>query len=182
MTAIAGPYLIVCAILGLGGVAKLVSPQPARRALHTLRVPAPIAAVRALGLAELALAVAAALVGGAILPPMVGAAYLAFAVFVVAMLRGGGATSCGCFGSSSTPPSWLHVAINLVSAAVAFAATSIPALGTTLSEQPGAGAPLIGLVVVGTYLSFVLLTLLPTVLAPPQPHISPFAIINETTR
>lgn len=176
MTALAGPFLIACAILGLGGIAKVVAPLPARQALRTLGVPTPIAAVRLLGCAELALACAAFFSGGTILPILVGVAYLAFAGFVVIMLRRSGDTSCGCFGSAATPPSWLHVLVNLASAGVAFAAIGIDSLGTVLDEQPAAGIPLLGLVAVGTYALYLLLTALPVLFAPPTDRIRPFTI------
>jgi hypothetical protein len=180
--ALAGPYLIVCTILGLGGVAKLVSPSPARRAIGALGIPVPIAAVRILGMAEVVLACTSVLKGGRIMPSLVGMAYLAFAAFVVAILRQGDSVSCGCFGSNSTPPSWLHVAVNLTSAAVAFGAIGIDGLATTLDDQAGAGIPLLGLVVVGSYLLYLLLTVLPVVMAPPQPAVEAFSINEDRTR
>ena len=180
MTALAGPYLIVCTILGLGGIGKLVAPTSARRALHALGVTVAPTAIRLLGAAEIALACAAAALGGVALPAIVGAAYVSFAAFVVVMLRSGTATSCGCFGSAATPPSALHVLINLGSAAVAFVSIGGDDIGAILSDQPGAGIPMVGLVVLGSYLLYLLLTLLPVVLAPPQPRVTEFSIPPRT--
>ncbi len=176
MTALAGPFLIVCCLLGLGGVAKLVAPAPASRALRGLGVPAPTGGVRALGAIEGVLAVAAIVLGGTVLPAAVGTAYVLFAAFVVAVIRAGDPTSCGCFGRSATPPSWLHVAVNLASAAVALASMGTTGLRGTLDGQVGAGIPLIGMVIVGTYALFLLLTALPIVLAPPRAPVTPFAV------
>lgn len=180
MTAFAGPYLIVCTMLGVGGVAKIIAPLPARRALRALGVPVPIAAVRSLGVAELALACVAGFRGGTVLPMLVGVAYVAFALFVVQILRSGEGISCGCFGSSATPPSWLHVTVNLVSAAVAFAAVGIDSTATVLDQQPAIGIPLLSLVAIGTYGLFNLLTVLPMLSAPPAPVVREFGM-NEGT-
>ena len=178
MTALVGPFLIVSVILGLGGVAKLASPIPARRAVRAVGVEAPLFAVRLLGATEIGLAVAAILKGGTLLPIAVGMAYIAFAAFVVLLLRTSAGTSCGCFGSASTPPSALHVIINLASAGVAFGATGVDGLRTTLDDQAGAGLPLVALVVVGAYALFLVLTALPTVLAPPERAAAPFRIYD----
>ena len=176
MTALAGPFLIVCTILGLGGVAKLVAPLPARQALRALGIPAPIAAVRLLGLSEVALACAAFFSGGPILPMVVGMAYSAFAAFVVLMLRRDAETSCGCFGSAATPPSWLHVVVNLASAGVAFGAIGIDSLATIVGDQPAAGVPLLCLVAVGSYGLYLLLTALPVLFAPPVERVREFSV------
>jgi hypothetical protein len=42
----------------------------------------------------------------------VAVSYLAFTTFVVvARLRGGVLSSCGCFGRADTPPTWLHAGV-----------------------------------------------------------------------
>lgn len=178
MSALVGPFLIVCVILAIGGAAKIAAPTPARRAIRAVGLDLPLWSVRVLGAAEIALAVAAAFKGGVILPIAVGMAYLAFAAFVVAMLRSGAGTSCGCFGSASTPPSTLHLVANVASAAVAVGAAGVDSLTTTLDGQAGAGLPLVALVLVGSYALFLLLTALPTVLAPPVPAVASFALVD----
>lgn len=179
MTALAGPFYIVCTILGLGGVAKVWAPLPARRALRGVGAEVPVAAVRLLGGAEVALACAGAFRAGTILPMMVGMAYVAFAAFVVLMLRSDAGTSCGCFGSASAPPSVLHVVANLVSAGVAFAAIGLAGLPDVLGDQPVEGVPLMALVVVGSYATYLLLTVLPVVLAPPRAAAAEFALTDR---
>jgi uncharacterized protein YjeT (DUF2065 family) len=176
MTALAGPFLIVCTILGLGGLAKLWAPLAARRALRAASVEVPLAAVRLLGLAEVVVACIAIFRGGTIMPILVGMTYLAFAAFVIVMLRSGEGASCGCFGSASAPPSILHVVVNVLSAAAAFGAVGVDGLMTTLDDQAGAGIALLVLVVVGSYALFLLLTALPVVLAPPQPQVASFSL------
>jgi predicted ribosomally synthesized peptide with SipW-like signal peptide len=62
-----------------------------------------------------------------------------------------------------TPPSGLHVVINLgaVAAAIGVAAGDGTGLGETLAAQPLAGVPLLLLVGVGTYAAFTALTVVP---------------------
>ena len=63
---------------------------------------------------------ARSLVGGPVFAALVAVSYLAFAGFVVVALRSGAPiSSCGCFGKVDTPPSLVHVVIDLVLAAVA---------------------------------------------------------------
>ena len=182
MNALVGPFLIVCVILAVGGAAKIAAPIQARRAIRAVGLEVPLWTVRALGLGEITLAVAAALKGDTILPIAVGMAYLAFAAFVVLMLRSGAGTSCGCFGSASTPPSGLHVAVNVACGAVAIGAAGVDGLVTTLDDQAGAGLPLVALVLVGSYAMYLLLTALPTVLAPPERAVAAFALVDRDDR
>jgi len=186
MTALAGPFLIACAILGAGGAAKLITPAPAQRAVQTLLVAArrsptvPLWTVRLLGAGELALATAAALQGGPALPALVAIAYGCFALFVVAMLNSGAGTSCGCFGSSATPPSRLHVVLNVALAGVALGSIGAPSLGDVLGDQPWAGIPLLGLSTLGSYLVLLVFIELPRLSAPPQPNVAAFSLAAST--
>ena len=176
------PRLFESAVqIGDGG-AKILAPVQARRAIRAVGLEVPLWSVRALGLAEVGLAAVAGLKGGVVLPIAVGMAYLAFAGFVVMMLRSGAGTSCGCFGSASTPPSALHVVVNVVSAAAAFGAAGTDELVTTLDRQAGAGLPLVALVLVGAYVMYLLLTALPTVLAPPERAVAAFALVDPADR
>ena len=182
MSDLVGPFLIVCVILAVGGAAKVVAPLQGRRAIRAVGLEVPLWSVRLLGLGEIALAIAAALKGGTVLPIAVGMAYLAFAAFVVLMLRSGAGTSCGCFGSASTPPSGLHIAVNVACSAVAIGAAGVDGLGTTLDDQAGAGLPLVALVLVGSYAMYLLLTALPTVLTPPERAVASFALVEPGSR
>lgn len=182
MSALVGPFLVVCVILAVGGAAKIATPLQARRAIRAVGLELPLWSVRLLGAAEIALAGAAALKGGVVLPIAVGMAYLAFAAFVVLMLRSGVGTSCGCFGSASTPPSNLHIAVNVAAAAAAVGAAGVDGLVTTLGDQAGAGLPLVALVLVGSYATYLILTALPTVLAPPEQRVASFALADPGHR
>ena len=84
MPALTGPALVAAALLALAGAQKLVDPTMTVGALRALRLPSSPWLVRLGSAAELALGVAAIVVGGAALWWAVAASYLAFA-----RLRGG---------------------------------------------------------------------------------------------
>ena len=70
---------------------------------------------------------------------LVALSYLLFAAFVVVALRSGAPiSSCGCFGKADTPPSVVHVVLDLLFAGVATAAafTGDVALPDVLGDQP----------------------------------------------
>jgi hypothetical protein len=162
-----GPYLIGCALLAVAGAAKAARPGDTARALHELvpavaLVPATVA-VRAGAIVECALGVAALALPR---PPLAGAvalSYLVFAGFVLlARRRGGPLATCGCFGAPDTPPTILHVVVNLgiTVSAVAVAAHGFGGtLGDVLAQQPWHGVPLVVVSGLGAWLAF--LTLVP---------------------
>ena len=101
--------------------------------------------VRAVGIAEAVVAVAALATGWWFLALLVAASYLAFALFVIGALRAGKPlSSCGCFGKVDTPPTMVHVVIDLAAVAVATGVAVAPdaALPDVLADQPLAGAAL----------------------------------------
>jgi len=165
MGAWAGPFLIAASLLAAAGVVKVVDPANAVGALRAFGVPVPSAAVRCVGAVEALLAVSAALTGAPVLAALVAASYLLFTAFVLmALARDLPIGSCGCFGKVDTPPSVLHVAVNLgaVAAALGVAvAGDGTGIGHALAAQPLAGLPLLLLVAVGTYAAFTALTVVP---------------------
>jgi uncharacterized protein YjeT (DUF2065 family) len=132
------PFVVVCALLALAGVLKLRSPQAARDALSTLGVRVPPAAVRILGLAELALGVLAALRPNPATVGLVAFAYAAFGVIVALLVRAEGNADCGCFGAASSVASWAHVALNAAACAVAVAVAFVrpPGLAWIATRAP----------------------------------------------
>lgn len=127
-------FWVVCLVLVVAGSSKLVAPEqvastlvalggPRRAPRSTSSVPGVLAA-RVVGALEVVLGVAGLAVGGTVVASGVAAVYAAFAVIVV-LARRRGLSSCGCFGASSAPPSWVHVAVNAGSGAVALAAAVI---------------------------------------------------------
>ena len=116
MTAIMAAAAI---LLVVAGSQKLVDPYPTATAVRQARLPAAAALIRAGGLSEVALGAWFIVAGNAAASGAIAAAYLAFAGFVAVAMAKGIDGSCGCFGRSDTPPTWLHVVINVALAIVA---------------------------------------------------------------
>ena len=114
MSVLAGPFVIASALLALGGAFKAVDPADTAYAFRALGLPHAPLLVRAGGAAEVVIGVGALAVGGPVFAALVALSYLAFAGFVVVALRSGSPiSSCGCFGKVDTPPSVVHVVIDL---------------------------------------------------------------------
>jgi len=173
MSVLAGPFAIAAVLLAAGGAAKAVRPRDTARALTAVGVRFPRmlpgrVVVRIGGAIEAAIGVAALLVGGPVLCALVAASYLAFAGFVVVALRSGAPiSSCGCFGKVDTPPSMVHVVLDVAFAGVAAAAafTGGVALPDVLGEQPLLGIPFLVLLVLGCSLVLLAFTSLPKTMA-----------------
>ena len=172
MSVLAGPFAIACVLLLGAGLLKAWNPGDTANALRTVGVPISYAAsrglVRAFGVVEAVLAAIALFTGNPIAAVLVAASYLAFAGFVVVALRRGAAiASCGCFGKVDTPPSIVHVVLDLCFAGVAIAVafTGDVALPDVLRDQPLAGVPFALLLAIGVYLVFLAFTALPKTMA-----------------
>lgn len=164
MGAWSGPFLIAALLLAAAGVAKAVDPAMTVGALRGIGLAIPPFGVRAVGAFEAALAVAAAVTGAPVLVLGVAASYLVFTLFVVvALARRVPIGTCGCFGKIDTPPSWIHVGVNLGAAAsaVAVAVADGGGIAGVVRAQPLAGIPFLALVVVGAYAAFTALTIVP---------------------
>jgi hypothetical protein len=121
---LAGPYLAAAGLLVAAGVPKVVDPMNLARAIRAAGLPAGRTVVRLGALAEVVVGLWALIAPGRYAATLVAAAYLAFTVFVVRVLRRGGVVgSCGCFGKADTPATRTHAALTgaaaLVAAAVA---------------------------------------------------------------
>ena len=142
-------------------------PAPTAGALRAMRLPAALPLVRGLGLGEVVLGVSAGITFAPPLLVLLGAAYLAFATFVTAALGANTPLqSCGCFGQDDTPPSAVHVGLNLAAAGTAFAAaiSGTPSLDVTLADQPWGAIPFVMLVGICVYLCVLIATVLPLAL------------------
>jgi hypothetical protein len=169
VSVVAGPFAIAAVLLAAGGALKAARPRDTAQALTAVGVRLPRflpvrVAVRVGGAVEAVIGAAAVLVGGPVLCALVALSYLAFAGFVVVALRSGAPiSSCGCFGKVDTPPSVVHVVLDLAFAGVAAAAafTGDVALPDVLADQPLAGVPFVLLLVIGCSLVFLAFTALP---------------------
>lgn len=118
MTVLDALFWVTALVMVVAGVSKLQEPLPTGSTLGALGLPGGVGAARAVGAAEVALAMGALVVGGPWFAAGVAVLYLAFAS-VVAAARRRGLPSCGCFGARSAPPGPVHVVVNSVSAVVA---------------------------------------------------------------
>jgi hypothetical protein len=163
--ALFGLYLVACGLLVVAGAAKGMRPRSTARALVPL-LPVRSAHAAARAVRWLALFEAAIGVVGIVLPSRfpaaaVAASYTTFAVFVVYVRRRGGVlATCGCFSTPDTPPTTLHVIVDLALAGAAVA-TSVAGLHGTLpsqmARQPGHGIPLLAASAVCGWLTFLTL-------------------------
>jgi hypothetical protein len=99
---------------------------------------------------------------------LVAISYVAFAAFVIlALARNAPIATCGCFGKADTPPSAVHVVIDVLAATAALVVVLDPGAGISdiVASQPLAGVPFLLLVASGAALAFVALTRLPVLLA-----------------
>ncbi len=172
MLSLAGPYLAVTALLALGGLLKVARPAETGNALAALRLPSHPAFVRTLGITELAIGLAALATASRLAAGLTGLAYLGFAGFVLlARHSDTPVQSCGCFGKTETPPSLIHVIVNLSAALISalVARSPIPSLDRLLANQPGAGVPLVMVTALTVYLLYLTLTALPQTLTAMRP-------------
>ena len=149
MMVLAGPIHAAAAVVVLAALAKAVRPAATGVALRTIGLPGSRVAVRALAAVELAVAAAAltGLAGGRPGAAALAALHLGFAS-AAASLRARAAT-CGCFGEA-TPVTGVHVAANVVVAAVALAgaaAGDVASVGAAVGATPAAGVPYVVLAV-----------------------------------
>jgi len=120
MATLAGPFLVTAALLAAGGASKVVRPATTARALDEMGLKVSPVAVRIGAAAELGVAAGALAGGGRVFAALVAASYVGFAAFVLAALRRGTPlSSCGCFGVTDTPPTGIHVIVNVAAAAIA---------------------------------------------------------------
>ncbi|WP_334144265.1 MauE/DoxX family redox-associated membrane protein [Rhabdothermincola sp.] len=166
MTELAGPLAIVAGVLAVGGAMKIADPAATQAMLGALGMPAAPWLARGLGLLELAAGLAAALLGGRVASAAVAGLYLVFAAVAWRLVRGGQASSCGCFGRLSAPATWIHVTADLAAAAVAVGAavTAAPGLAGFGASGPLQQVTLLALVAIGTWLGVAILTVLPATL------------------
>jgi hypothetical protein len=164
---IAAPFFVASALLALAGGAKLVRPEPTVGALKSIGLPGGRTSALALGLFEVVVGAVAIVFGGPIAATAVAISYAGFAGFVVLALRKGGAiASCGCFGTEDTPPTVVHLVLNIL-ASVTAASAAIGGIGGVpdiVADQPAFGIPFLAFVALGTWFAYLALSVLPTLI------------------
>lgn len=168
MEALAGPFAIAAALLAAAGAAKVIDPSMTAGALRRAGLRIPDYGVRAAALFELIVGAAALVIRNNVLASVVALSYLAFAAFVsYALMSGKPVGTCGCFGKADTPPSAVHVGINLALAAAAGAVAASGGVDVlrVVADQPLAGVPFVLWVGLGVWLVFLSLSALPRTMA-----------------
>lgn len=168
LPALTGPVLAAAALLALAAPGKLRRPASTANALGQLGLPRSTAAVRLLGVGELAVAAAVWVRPSAAVLALLAVAYLGFAGFVaVALRRGTALSSCGCFGRADTPPTLVHLAVVLAAglAAATAAVTGSASIGEVVTAGQAYGVPLLLAVGLTTFLAWAALAVLPRVVA-----------------
>jgi hypothetical protein len=164
MPALGGPAAACAVLLVFGGATKVHRPGDTVRALRALRMPASSLVVRLFALAEVAIGLSLIVAGGRLPALLMALSYLGFTCFVVvAMVRGGAVSSCGCFGTPDTPPTVTHVLVTLAATGVGAAAVVHPVrpLLDGLRHQPLLGVPFLVLTGCAVWFAFVALAVLP---------------------
>jgi hypothetical protein len=170
-----GLYLIAAGLLCVAGVAKAARPDETARAMATLLPgPPPLLVmrwlVRAIAVGEAALGAAAIAFPRPVTAALVALSYAGFfGVVAYARLQGKPLATCGCFGRPDTPPTALHlmidVALAAAASAVALGAPRNGTLATQLAHQPWAGLPLLFVSAVGLWLTVLALSELTALVA-----------------
>lgn len=168
MEALAGPFAMAAVLLVGAGAKKVVDPTMTVGALRNAGLSVGAPAVRVAAGVELVLGAAALMIPSAPLASAIALSYLAFAAFVsYALMSGKPVGTCGCFGKADTPPSAVHIGINLALAIVAGAVAAsggVDVLGV-VADQPLAGVPFVLWVGLGAWLVFLSLSALPRTMA-----------------
>jgi len=165
MVALAGPYFMFATLLVVSGLPKLSNPASTARALEGIGLPPRRWLGQAVGVAEIVVGVSAIAIGGRIPALAVALLYTGFAAFIVVAMRSSSVKSCGCFGADDTPPSALHLIIDVAAAGFAAALVFNPVgdITAVMGATPWAGAPMLLLVVLGAWLALMVLAVLPAV-------------------
>lgn len=156
---------VFAVLLTVAGARKIARPAAAGAALQLAKLPSDERLVRVFGVGEVGLGVAVLLRGGPVATALLAVVYAGFAVFAEHQRRQ--RAGCGCFSTSTTPATPLHVVLNLVVAAIAAAVTVGPdmSLVTTVADDPLPGLMLVVLLAVAANLCFLLLTVAPDLTA-----------------
>lgn len=161
-----GPVTAVMILLLVAGAQKVLDPSSTSGALRAARLPSSPILVRGLGSSEVATGVAF-LVWGGPLPAAIGAVFYAgFAWFVInALARKLPISSCGCLGATETPPTMIHVAMNLGSLGLLASAAIIPVapMGGLVGQELNVLIPYVLFTGATVYLLYALLAVLPLI-------------------
>lgn len=140
---------LAAGLLVAAGAGKIGVPDPAMAALHSLKLPSGRIAARAVGVGEIAVGLAAVVVGGMPAAVAVGVGYAV--LLGIAGLQRARQVDCGCFGVAAAPVSRLHLAVNGVAAAAGLAGLVwSPLSWSAVAAAAGVAAATAGLLLLAT--------------------------------
>jgi hypothetical protein len=151
LTAATWVFALLLVVVGTGKVARPAATRP----------PSDERLARLLGAGEVGLGSAVLWIGGPVATTMLAVAYASFAVFAEHQRRRGRA--CGCLSTTTTPPTTVHVWLNVTAAAAAAGAAlrSGASLPATIAAEPLHGLLVLGLLAVAAGVLWLLLTAAP---------------------
>ncbi len=159
-----GLFVAAMALLAIAGFAKVWEPITTAGALRAAGLPSSLGIVRGLGIAEIATGTFGIVFGGSAVALIGVGFYSAFAVFVWYAIRNElPISSCGCLGASETPPSAIHIAVNVAIVGVLLVAVASPLdpFGQLVAAPLGESLLMLGFAAVTVYLLYALVTVLP---------------------
>ena len=163
-----GVLWAAAAVLGLAGLAKLRHPEAAAAAVTAARLPwrpmlGTTIAMRSVGAAELAVALAVLGLGGRWPALLLAAGYASLTVVAVRITRQAPTQPCGCLGNATQPISRGHLAVDIAGLTVGLTATVVPqpSLPALLTAAPGATAAVVIAAALLTWLALLAMTALP---------------------
>jgi hypothetical protein len=161
-----GPVTAVMVVLLIAGTQKLLDPSPTSGALRAAGLPASGTLVRLLGLVEAGTAIFFLVVGGPVPAAMGSLLYAGFAWFVInALVRDLPISSCGCLGATETPPTMIHVVMNLGALGLLGAAVIIPVapMGGVVGQELNVVIPYVLFTGATVYMLYAILAVLPLI-------------------
>lgn len=147
-----GFVTMLAVVLAWSGAAKVRHPEPARRALAALGVPATDALARVLAAGELGIAVLALVAPADVSGVALAGLFACLALTAGLLARRGHDAGCGCFGEGrERAPGRAHVVVNLAAALGAVAVTfqSPPSFIELARTEVGAAALVLALACIG---------------------------------
>ena len=161
------PIATLAGLLVLAGLLKARRPEAATGALHAVGLPGGALVVRLLAAGEIAAGVAALMVAQRTGALVLAGTYAVLGVVAWRLLSTApGSPGCGCFGDLRSPVHAVHLAFDLIAAALAsmgaLSGGAAPSLLSAWGDQHlTVGAPLALATLAGVALSYVLLTVAP---------------------
>jgi len=156
------PVLAGALLLTMAGGGKVRRPASTVGALKSVGFRVPRGAVRALGVAEVALGISAVIPGGPVPAALLGFGYLGFTGFVILAIRKGGTlSSCGCFGRPDTSPTSTHAIVTTAIGVCALVAVGFGGIDARQLAWTATDATLLAFAALVTWLAWLVFAVLP---------------------